>query len=278
MPTLTEIKKHYVDRSGYPLSAKATITDVISQSQSGESMEVIYRAPCHRCNGTGNVGIYWVEAGVCFRCGGKRMSEYRTRLYTPDKVVSLDAAKTKAAARKIAKATATVEAWLSEEGRRQVMERAAAIVREDAGGAGYILRGAVAQVYAEGVRHTIRDSRVEDVVAAIAEFDRRVAERVARAERDAQSEWVGALGDRIEFTATCIATKSGEGSYGYWFFYALSDADGNTLIHLGSPLDEVDRGDTITMRATIKEHSDRDGVKQTRIQRPSVIEVIKKED
>jgi hypothetical protein len=28
------------------------------------------RTSCGRCSGTGNVGIFWVQQGVCFKCGG----------------------------------------------------------------------------------------------------------------------------------------------------------------------------------------------------------------
>lgn len=34
---------------------------------------------CGRCNGTGNVGIWWVENGVCFACGGEGNLGYTTQ-------------------------------------------------------------------------------------------------------------------------------------------------------------------------------------------------------
>ena len=40
-------------------------------------------AECGKCGGTGNVGITWVEGGVCFRCGGSGRDPQYTRWAFP---------------------------------------------------------------------------------------------------------------------------------------------------------------------------------------------------
>lgn len=90
--------------------------------------------------------------------------------------------------------------------------------------------------------------------------------------RDAEiSQWIGEVGKRQDFELEVRWVKAFEGIYGTSYIHGLRDAAGNSVIYKGSnKLGE--KGDQIKVKASIKEHGERDGVKQTIIARPKLIE------
>jgi hypothetical protein len=96
--------------------------------------------------------------------------------------------------------------------------------------------------------------------------DQRKAERLAA---DAGSQHIGTVGERRDFTLTIRFVTSFEGMYGTTYVTGMNDADGNVVIYKGSTT-VGERGETITLKATIKAHGEREGVKQTMISRPKV--------
>ena len=60
--------------------------------------------------------------------------------------------------------------------------------------------------------------------------------------------------------------------YGKNYITLMRDQAGNLLVYKGLS-DIGQQGETVTMKATVKEHNIRDGVQQTVIQRPKVLEV-----
>lgn len=110
------------------------------------------------------------------------------------------------------------------------------------------------------------------VLAMIERGEARVAER-AKAREDARqadadkSGWIGTVGERRDFTLTIRMVVEIEGMYGYSYLHVMHDADGNVVVYKGSN-QLGKKGDTVTVKATIKEHDTRDGVKQTKISRP----------
>jgi hypothetical protein len=105
-------------------------------------------------------------------------------------------------------------------------------------------------------------------LAMIARGEGRVAGYAAkRAKEAATSNWIGAVGERRNFTVTIRNVIVIDGIYGASYLHIMHDADGNSVIYKGTnALGET--GATVTVKATIKEHSERDGVKQTKISRP----------
>jgi methyl coenzyme M reductase beta subunit len=79
---------------------------------------------------------------------------------------------------------------------------------------------------------------------------------------------VGTVGERREFTLTVVHVHAFEGQFGYVFINILNDAEGNVVVYKGSK-ELGEKGTTLTLKATVKEHGERDGVKQTIIARPS---------
>lgn len=92
-----------------------------------------------------------------------------------------------------------------------------------------------------------------------------LAERAADA---AQSNWIGTVGERIEFTATVVFVTSYDSAFGLVTVTGLKDDAGNVIIQKGKGI--ADKGQRITIKAKVKDQIVREGVKQTIITRPTV--------
>lgn len=88
---------------------------------------------------------------------------------------------------------------------------------------------------------------------------------------DAKREHIGTVGEKVTLTLTCVHIITLESAYGTTFINICEDADKNTIIYKGNAIGFPNKGETATIKATIKEHGVRNGVKQTVIQRPKVI-------
>jgi hypothetical protein len=97
------------------------------------------------------------------------------------------------------------------------------------------------------------------------------------AQRAATSTHVGAIGERREFTATVRFTKFFENTDGRyysagWTLTMMDDNAGNVLVWKGSGFgDDITRGSKITFKATVKDHSEYKGVKQTIVTRAKLV-------
>ena len=114
-------------------------------------------------------------------------------------------------------------------------------------------------------------SRRDDFMAVVE------ANKAAQAQREAdieakrsKSNHVGDVGQRIVIETTITFSKGFEGFYGTTFINSLEDAEGNVFIYRGNCIGE--KGDKLTLKATVKEHGEHDGVRQTVISRPKVLE------
>ena len=106
--------------------------------------------------------------------------------------------------------------------------------------------------------------QVEAVESCFAVIDRLEAAR-------ANSQHIGAVGDKVTLTITVeriIVLKSE--FYGDNYITIASDEQGNAITYKGRS-DIGGKGDTVTIKASIKEHTVYNGVKQTVIQRPKII-------
>jgi hypothetical protein len=97
-----------------------------------------------------------------------------------------------------------------------------------------------------------------------------IAKREAlREERHAlnlKSNHVGTVGKRQEFTGVLEYVSAPQiGTYGEWHTNRVRCGD-NLVVYFGAPLGK--QGETITFRATVAKHEERDGVKSTQVKRP----------
>lgn len=116
---------------------------------------------------------------------------------------------------------------------------------------------------------SLSDKQTQIVRDALARQETFVAERKAKyAAQDASSQHIGTVGKREVFSLTIQWVKYFEGAFGATYIHGLKDAAGNVVIYKGSKC-LGEKGAAITVKATVKEHGERDGVKQTIITRPA---------
>ena len=110
--------------------------------------------------------------------------------------------------------------------------------------------------------------------AVLSGIDRRqvMREKFAkeRAEQGAKSQWIGEVGLRVDITLTCVHVITIDSAYGTKCLHICEDKNKNVVIYKGFSLAFPTKGFTAKMVATVKEHQDRDGIKQTIIARPKV--------
>jgi hypothetical protein len=87
------------------------------------------------------------------------------------------------------------------------------------------------------------------------------------------SKWFGGIGDKVTLTLT--VNRVINMSYGSYptivsFLYLCTDENGNAVNYKGNSA-VFDNVDTVTVKATIKEHTEYNGVMQTVIQRPKAV-------
>lgn len=115
----------------------------------------------------------------------------------------------------------------------------------------------------------LSDKQTEIVRKALANQERFAAERKAKyAAQDAGSQHIGTVGKREVFALTINWVKYFEGAFGATYIHGLKDAAGNVVIYKGSKC-LGQKGDSVSVKATVTEHGERDGVKQTIISRPA---------
>lgn len=94
------------------------------------------------------------------------------------------------------------------------------------------------------------------------------------------SNHLGKVGEKIELELTIEHVASFQGYYGPVFIHIMKDGQGNVVIYKGKRLrtgknpyldKDLGKGDKIRLAAKVKAHGEREGVKQTIIERPKVI-------
>lgn len=95
----------------------------------------------------------------------------------------------------------------------------------------------------------------------------------ARRETDLRSVYVGVEGKRGEFEAVVEFSVSYDTQFGVNYVVGLRDDGGNVLIIKGSRSLGVVKGQKIKFAAFVKAHSERDGVKQTILNRVKIKQV-----
>ena len=103
------------------------------------------------------------------------------------------------------------------------------------------------------------------VLSMIERAEKRVAAWEAKAK---DGNWIGTVGERRMFTVSIKHIVRIEGQYGMSYLHIMKDDEDNSVIYKGTKcLGEI--GERVTVKATVKEHGEREGVKQTKIARPA---------
>lgn len=90
---------------------------------------------------------------------------------------------------------------------------------------------------------------------------------------DASREYVGIIGDKIVLTLVLKKVINIDTNFGPIGIFIFEDPIKNVIIYKGGcdAVWNLAEGETVTLKATVKEHGTRNGVKQTLIQRPKAI-------
>lgn len=111
-------------------------------------------------------------------------------------------------------------------------------------------------------------------VAAIANAYNRHLDEVAAAQalpETAQSKHVGKIKERLELTLTLIGEHSTQGRFGTTYIYKFVDAAGNVFTWFASGDHDLERGQSYTIKASVKEHTIYKGVAETQITRGAIM-------
>jgi hypothetical protein len=229
--------------------------------------------PCDRCHVVDGrrVWLMGIENGRpysrtgfdCWTCGNSGVRRHvEAKLYTAEKLAQINKTAETRAARK---AEADRLAWVKAEEERAA--RSAAFRAENAEFIAKLdtLDGDFWKGFKESFMHR--------AMAPTARQIELVEGEVAKRAKNAASAFLGNVGDKLVLTVTIerIIVLPDYG-FGVNYINILRDQAGNVLVYKGLT-DLGQRGETANLKATVKSHDMRDGVCQTTIQRPKVLEV-----
>lgn len=228
-----------------------------------------YRGNCGRCGGAGGSQA-WVYTGyTCYDCGGSGIGRTEVeKLYTREQLAVLDA--------RLAKRHAAAAAKHAAEAARVAAEKAA---ERDAWRAAHAeFLGKLAELSAgreEGDFWATLERDFLERQGEPTERQREIVEaELAKRARDAAARHVGKPGERVTLTVT--TERVIDCSWGSFprivsYLCIARDEAGNAIVYKGNG-DFPGEGQTLTVKATVKEHAYYKGLPQTVVARPKVIE------
>jgi hypothetical protein len=238
-------------RHGSALSEKDNARVVVGAQGVSGSMSRMEN--CDRCGGQGGSEAWKWTGYTCYKCNGNRLMPANYRVYTAEKLAKLVEAAEKKAAKKEAKRIAALE-----------IERAAFTqwAEQNADTVAAIRSQASQNDFMASLAVQLRDHRIltDRQLEAAAKSIVQAAERKAEG---AASQWVGEVKERFEFEAEVMGVFGTEGFYGHTDIVKFKDADGNHFTWFASDYTNLDRGDRIAIKGTVKKHDEYKGVKQT---------------
>lgn len=248
---------------------------------------------CQRCGGLGGSDKWQFTGWTCYDCGGSGIAPKPDiyKVYTPEYEAKLNERRQKRAAKKLAELEAkneqTLKEWLAnnqfdEDGNTYVFLGNTYALKDDikALGAkfdttlgwhinkpvsGYktlkinISDIATKTLYGYSVDHV----KVHEIVTEATKEDTK------------ESNHVGKVGDKVAEEVTLNNMASWKSSFRAWennytFLYNFVDADGNVLVWKTSKCLNINNGDKVNIKGTIKEHSEYKGTKQTVLTRCAI--------
>lgn len=257
---------------------------------------------CPKCGGKGYIpGYEYVEGGVCFMCGGSgrgsRSVVVRTIEYN-QKLAEKRLAKARATAN--ARNVAFLRSWgFSEQGEAWIVMGKTYEIRAELKAAGATYRDAFGWHFDHEVTEfpTVRVS-IDDVVATridgeVEEYDTmgwyandgtlswvglsiiddylKDIKRKWETENAPATEWYGNVKDVVELTVTLKTIRGFNGTFGWNNVFTFEDDQGHQFIWRTSAYSSAQEGDEVTLKGTIKAHSEYKGIKQTELTRCRIV-------
>jgi hypothetical protein len=109
------------------------------------------------------------------------------------------------------------------------------------------------------------------LASGIAAYNRAHDREMAQQREATISEYVGATKERIELTLTLAKVNYFESQFGSMGIFKFYDADGNVIIWKTGSDPRIEVGATVKVKATIGDHKEYKGVKQTEVKRLTVL-------
>lgn len=268
--------------------------------EKGGKLYVTATCKCDRCmNGVfvcrvenGQPVPHPYAAGVCFACGGSGIIRKEIRLYTDAEYERMEKANEKARAKRQAEQEEKMkrefahkkEIWLETNGFNENEETYIVLgnsysIKDQLKEAGWHYNGQLRRWMKGEQTGVPAGYEVLKISAAeILEFSAwgeghffsNAKDIIDTYEKDIlpeePSEWVGKVGEKISPTVVTI-TRIGhiEGRYGLTTIYTFKDANSNIYVWFTSTNFQKDVGDTFSIVASVKDHTEYNGVKQTKI-------------
>ena len=220
---------------------------------------------CHVINGQ-RLWVMGAENGVpysmtgfdCWTCGNTGVrGERKERLYTAEELVRLN----KAAATRDAKRAAAAQQAAAER-----LAREHAFHTEHAG---FIAKlNSLDGQFWDGFRESFFSRMAAPTERQIAVVDAAIAKQAA----NAASGHFGAVGDKVTLTITVERVIVLQHPVFGTNYITIARCDNGNVISYKGKTDIGNKGETLTIKATIKGHDVYNGIAQTQIQRPKVLE------
>lgn len=134
--------------------------------------------------------------------------------------------------------------------------------------------------YMENLRVILATGAVEAkrrgyACSAVAAYQRHLGRlELKRREREAaaDSQWVGSKGERLKgLKLLCVSARNIESHYGFSILYKMRDGAGNVFSWFSSGGADMDPGSEYTLDATVKDHGEYNGVRETQLTRGKVL-------
>lgn len=258
---------------------------------------------CGRCGGTGIIPYYGhVDGGVCFECGGSGVSTAtEIKIYTNEYGAKLKAQREAREEKKRQKMIEESGEWnkewmakegFNEEGITYIVLGNTYEIKEELKARGAKYNGMLGwhMPNAEGydavpmnidkVTYHMYNGRLEyimysEIVELVKTLKEKAEQELKAKKGEHVSEYIGTVGERREFICRLVGHfcyESNFGGYGYWtdntmHIYKFKDENGDIVVWNTATYLDDDKPE-YKFKATIKEHSEYKGEKQTVISRP----------
>lgn len=252
---------------------------------------------CPKCGGTGYIpGYEHVEGGVCFMCGGSgrgsrsvivRTYEYNQKLIN----ARLEKARKTAGERN---AKYLKSRGFSVDGFAWIVMGKTFEIKDQLKAAGATYRDtfgwhfdhpvegfSTIKISIDDIMYVNSDDEAETLAHYqmdgsltwnLFEIEQYLKERKAQWEKDnaPETEWYGSINDKVTLDVTLKSIRGFDGTYGWTNIFAFEDNQGHQFIWKTGSYVEVQEGDEVTLKGTIKAHSEYKGIKQTELTRCKV--------
>lgn len=98
-----------------------------------------------------------------------------------------------------------------------------------------------------------------------------IKEREKRVNEESKSEYVGTVGERTNFVLTYVREAHFNTDFGVTYVYTFKDENGNVIVWKTGNVFDFKENEEVTLKGTIKEHSEYRNIKQTVLTRCKVV-------